>query len=110
MTCRRGCGEGFGEGSGEWSERVTNQDAAMISPETVAPSRAEPGGHRWRQRSIPLDGTATPRQASVHNPVRNPPISRSEPNGLEEWISLWGLSCTNSGSFLDPTGNDLAFR
>ena len=59
MTGRGGCGEGCGEGSGEWSERVTNQDAAMIRPETVAPSRAgrtpmEAAIHTARRNSITL--------------------------------------------------------
>ena len=55
MTGRGGCGEGLGEGSGEWSERVTNQDAAMIRPETVAPSQAG-----W-----------TPMEAAIHTARRD---------------------------------------
>ena len=53
--CGEGCGEGFGEASGEWSERVTNQNAAMIRPETVAPNRAG-----W-----------TPMEAAIHTATRD---------------------------------------
>ena len=77
MKGRRDCGEGFGEGSGEWSERVTTQDAAMIRPETVAPSRVE-----WApiEKSIHTpDKTPTPCHWSVTSPVTRVSVTLSEP-------------------------------
>ena len=63
--------EGFGEGPGELSERVGNQNGAMIRPKAMALRRA-----RWTpmEKSIhTATETATPCQTSVSNPVKNPP-------------------------------------
>ena len=61
----------LGEGVGESSERVTNQNEAMIGPNPMTLRRA-----RW----IPIEKsihtaaeTTTPCQTSVTTPVRNPP-------------------------------------
>lgn len=61
----------LGDGVGESPERVTNQNEAMIGPKSMTPRQA-----RWTpiEKSIHTAiETTTPCQASVSNPVKNPP-------------------------------------